>query len=313
MWAVLGLTYTHLSSAPFFQKTKRGLFLWPEKDRRMNRQDFINFNARNSTQKSGKAYSYAKAIEILDNVLQHQNVINLNGMSLYDVNDPIVIEEILNLVRDEEKKMKRGYQSIFDYGKSDQTSYPLGNFCSAALSNLMVYAQYEQDKAADEIVKQETNPKEISKKLILHYDITKEGKDEKSEAKRRRGQDYFRRMILNFYGGRCALTGINVEQLLLASHIIPWRDETHIKERLNPCNGICLSALYDKAFDKGLITISPDDFKVSLSSALLEYESEEYFDKHFACIDGQKITLPSEYQPDKDFLAYHRENVFMGR
>jgi len=58
---------------------------------------------------------------------------------------------------------------------------------------------------------------------------------------------------------------------------------------------------------------SPDDFKVSLSSALLEYESEDYFDKHFACIEGQKITLPSEYQPDRNFLAYHRENVFKGR
>lgn len=53
--------------------------------------------------------------------------------------------------------------------------------------------------------------------------------------------------------------------------------------------------------------------KVSLSSALLEYESEDYFDKHFACIEGQKIILPSEYQPDRNFLAYHREKVFMGR
>lgn len=56
---------------------------------------------------------------------------------------------------------------------------------------------------------------------------------------------------------------------------------------LNSCNGICLSALYDNAFDKGLITISPDDYSVRLSSALRECESQEYYAKHFGSIKGQ--------------------------
>jgi putative restriction endonuclease len=230
----------------------------------MNKQGFIDFNARNSTKKSGKAYSYAKAIEILDKVLKHQNVVKLSGQSLYDINDPIVIEEILNLVKVEVKKMRNQEPNIFDYGDPTQKSYPLDNYCSAALGSLKEYAQYEQDIAADAIVTKETSPGTISKKLLTFFDVTKEGEDEITKAKHRRGQDYFRRMILKFYDGKCALTGINVEPLLLASHIIPWRDESHKKERLNPCNGICLSALYDKAFDKGLITISPDDYKVSL-------------------------------------------------
>ena len=119
-------------------------------------------------------------------------------------------------------------------------------------------------------------------------------------------------MILANYGGRCALTGIDIPQLLLASHIIPWADKSHKKDRLNPCNGICLSALYDKAFDKGLITISPDDYTVQLSSALREYESQDYFDKHFGIIEGLSISLPKEYKPNRDFLAYHKDNVFMG-
>ena len=278
----------------------------------MDRKGFIGFNIRNSTKKSNKPYSYAKAIQILDNVLKHQNVVNLNGQSLYDVNDPIVIDEVLDFVTVEVKKMRAKEPNIFDYGDPTQTSYPLDNYCSAALSSLKDYAQYEQEKAADEIIKNETNPQAISEKLICHFDITKEGEDKITRAKHRRGQEYFRRMILANYGGRCALTGIDVPQLLLASHIIPWSDNSHKKERLNPCNGICLSALYDKAFDKGLITISPDDYKVSLSSALLEYESEEYFAKHFACIDGQKITLPLDYKPNKDFLAYHKEKVYLG-
>ena len=119
-------------------------------------------------------------------------------------------------------------------------------------------------------------------------------------------------MILANYGGRCAITGIDIPQLLLASHIIPWADKTHKKERLNPCNGICLSALYDKAFDQGLITISPDNYNIVLSSALRENETKEYYDKHFGCIEGHKLMLPTDYLPNRDFLAYHQKKIFVG-
>lgn len=279
----------------------------------MDRQGFIDFNTRLSPENSGKADSYARAIKILDNVLPYQDVIDLHGQSLYDLHDVAVIEAVLQLVNDEVRKMRNNQQNIFDYGKPSQRSYPLKSFCSAALKSLKKYAQYEQEvKAADIIVAQETNPQTISTKLIAHFDLTKEGKDIASETKRRKGQDYFRHMILANYGGRCALTGIDIPQLLLASHIIPWSDKLHKKDRLNPCNGICLSALYDKAFDQGLITFSPDDFSVQLSSALCENESKEYYNRHFGSISGKKLTLPAEYQPNPDFLAYHRDKVFVG-
>lgn len=243
----------------------------------MDRQGFIDFNARLSPENSGKTQSYNTAIQILDNVLRYQNEIDLHGKSLFDIADVSVLENVLRLVKGEVKKMKNNEHNIFDYGKSSQRSYPLKSFCSAALNSLMKYAEFEQEvEEADKIVKQETNPRTISKKLISHFDISREGEDVESKTKQRKGQDYFRRMILANYGGRCALTGIDVPQLLLASHIIPWSDKSHKKERLNPCNGICLSALYDKAFDKGLITISPDDYTVRLSSALHEYETKEY-------------------------------------
>jgi len=254
------------------------------------------------------------AIRILDEVLVHQSVIDLRGRSLYDVSDVATIDGLINLVRIEQAKMRRGEKSIFDYGQPNQSSYPLKSFCSAALKSLKQYVEYEQEvTAADRIVAEEANPKKISTKLITHFDISKEGEDKISQTKQRKGQDYFRRMILANYGGRCALTGINIPQLLLASHIIPWADKTHKQDRLNPCNGICLSALYDKAFDKGLITISPDDYSVVLSSVLREYETQEYFDKHFGSIKGQKLTMPANYLPNCEFLAYHRDKVFLGK
>lgn len=279
----------------------------------MDKQGFIDFNTRLSPENSGKADSYARAIRILDEVLAHQDLIELHGRSLYDVRDTETIEAVLRFVSQEVKKMKRNDPNIFDYGKPNQRSYPLKNFCSSALRSLKQYAQYEQEVVvADGIVAQERNPRTISTKLIAHFDITKEGEDKISLTKQRKGQDHFRRMILANYGGRCALIGIDIPQLLLASHIIPWAGKSHKKDRLNPCNGICLSALYDKAFDQGLITISPDDYCVILSTALQENETKAYYDKHFGCIKGQKLTLPTEYLPSREFLAYHRDKVFVG-
>ena len=275
----------------------------------MDRQGFIDFNTRLSPENSRKASSYAQAISILDEVLVHQHVIDLRGMSLYDIHDLAILEELRQVVKEEEKKKKAGLPGIFDYGNPGQKSYPLGGFCSAALRSLIEYAQYN---GAELIVDKEANPHIISTKLINYFDIAKEGEDVESQVKRRKGQDYFRRMILTNYSGRCALTGIDIPQLLLASHIIPWSDVSHKKDRLNPCNGICLSALYDKAFDKGLITFSPDDYSVILSSALRDYETEEYYDKHFGIIIDKKLTMPTEYLPNPDFLAYHRDKVFVG-
>lgn len=276
----------------------------------MDRQRFIDFNNQFSPANSGKGNSYAQAIKILDEVLRFQNTIDLHGKSLYNITEIEILEKVADFVKEEVKKMKDGQPNIFDFGKSTQKSYPRGGFCSAAISSLIDCILFD---GAQQIVACQTDPLKMSKKLIKHFDITKEGEDVVSQTKSRRGQDYFRYMILTNYDSRCALTGIDMPELLLASHIIPWSDKKYKNQRLNPCNGICLSALYDKAFDKGLITFSPDDFSVIISSALRENESKEYYDHHFGCIIGRKLTMPIDYLPDRDFLAYHQENVFVGK
>lgn len=146
----------------------------------------------------------------------------------------------------------------------------------------------------------------------LHITQTElEGRERETVIRQRVNQSVFRTMILQNYENRCAVSGINIPELLVASHIIPWA-ESSAQEKLSPDNGICLSALYDKAFDRGLITISPDDYTITLSSALLEYETKDYFDKHFGSIAGNKIIMPIEHTPNRDYLAYHRDNIFRG-
>jgi hypothetical protein len=69
------------------------------------------------------------------------------------------------------------------------------------------------------------------------------------------GQDIFREALMDYWSGRCPLTGITESALLRASHIVPWAD-CGDEQRLDVHNGLLLSALWDAAFDKGLVSFS---------------------------------------------------------
>ncbi|MGA0543600.1 HNH endonuclease [Neotabrizicola sp. VNH66] len=84
------------------------------------------------------------------------------------------------------------------------------------------------------------------------------------------GQDIFRDRLMTYWQGRCPLTGITDPALLRASHIIAWKDCASDAERLDVHNGLLLSALWDAAFDRGLVTFDDDgqpQFSVKLSDA----------------------------------------------
>ena len=81
------------------------------------------------------------------------------------------------------------------------------------------------------------------------------------------GQDIFRRGLLEYWDGRCPITGLAVPGLLRASHIKPWADCDSDAERLDVCNGFLLAPHLDAAFDSGFITIARDG-TVLLSNAL---------------------------------------------
>jgi hypothetical protein len=126
----------------------------------------------------------------------------------------------------------------------------------------------------------------------------------------RRGQQFFRQSILNAYNVRCCISGINVPRLLVASHIKPWRPFPN--ERLNPCNGLCLSSLHDAAFDAGLITVD-EDHRVVLSKRLKGYFPQKALEENFVPYAGERIRMPDKLsEPSAEFLKYHRETIFGG-
>lgn len=126
-------------------------------------------------------------------------------------------------------------------------------------------------------------------------------------VKTRVNQHVFRQIVLSNYESKCAITGITIPDLLLASHIVPWSHNE--QERLNPENGICLSALYDKAFDRGYIGINPQ-MQIVLSPLLKKEERHDFFQQHFGALSGQEISAAKKYLPRKEFLEYHLDVVF---
>jgi len=113
-------------------------------------------------------------------------------------------------------------------------------------------------------------------------------------------QHVFRKMVLSAYGGSCCITGIDHPELLVASHIIPWAQDEG--KRLNPTNGLCLNALHDRAFDRGLISVDAD-YRVMVCRGLDHELIRRY--------KGQRITLPQRFLPDPGFLEFHRTQVFV--
>ena len=133
------------------------------------------------------------------------------------------------------------------------------------------------------------------------------GESRLSIVETRVNQSIFRKIVLANYDNRCALTGIDIPELLVASHIIPW--SRNKAERLNPSNGICLSSLYDKAFDRGLMSFD-ENYKVIFSRRLLDKIHKDYFEKYFKPVYQKQIIQSKRYEINPDFLEWHREEVF---
>lgn len=130
----------------------------------------------------------------------------------------------------------------------------------------------------------------------------KKGEVKIREVKTRVNQNLFRQLILSIYQKKCAISGIDISEMLVAGHILPWAE--YENERLNPENGICLSSIYDKAFEKGFIGID-ENYKILISSELKKNVKKEYFQPFFGRFDGKSINLPDRFLPNKEFLRKH--------
>ncbi|MBE7474136.1 MAG: HNH endonuclease [Anaerolineae bacterium] len=142
---------------------------------------------------------------------------------------------------------------------------------------------------------------------ILDQELERLTEIERS-VKVRMGQRFFRQTVMASYHWHCCVCGIPIPELLIASHIIPWKDREDL--RLNPHNGLCLCALHDKAFDRGFMTIN-SDYMVLISPVIYHHLPQEALNSGLIAYQNCKILLPDRFLPDKNFLEVHQHQYFL--
>ena len=138
-----------------------------------------------------------------------------------------------------------------------------------------------------------------TRQIIRNPEITETEKQQLVKA--RIGQGQFRDQLLSYWLS-CCLTGCELQGVLRASHIKPWRTSSNA-ERLDLYNGLLLSPNMDALFDKGLISFE-DTGEIMISSQLSESAL-----KSLGCSSEMKVALKPEHAK---YLAYHRANQFLG-
>ena len=116
------------------------------------------------------------------------------------------------------------------------------------------------------------------------------------------GQDIFRHGLLEYWDGRCAITGLDVPDLLRASHIKPWADCDADAERLDVFNGLLLAPHLDAAFDSGFITIAEDGTVVISDALQTGARASLGLDR--------SLKIGGLHRAHERYLPWHRSRIF---
>lgn len=277
-----------------------------------NKQSFTDFILETNVTGSGKATSYIRAIDLLCDLIIRKPFGFDDCKNLWAVDSVERLQELYLFVLKEKNKKNQG-DWVFD---DIPPSYLRDGYCSAALKSyqeFLVEQAYEL-KLLSTFDEHRGDESEVIQKLdtdIEYPGFLIEGLDKRQgeevirSVRVRSNQHVFRKIILSIYNQSCCITGLNIPEINRASHIIPWaKDET---KRLDPRNGLCLSATYDAAFDRNIISLD-DDYRILISKNIKDYGTRQNIKEYFLNKEGKKIFLPQRYKPNKDYLAAHRKN-----
>jgi putative restriction endonuclease len=203
---------------------------------------------------------------------------------------------------------KLGNISSFDENRISQGLVGLKN---ASRKDKDIWEQYQA--MGDDLIDDATSKlsrafsKPSAPNSVTYSMITvPEGVERQTIVNQRVNQQYFRNTLLHNYGTKCCVTGIDVEPLLIASHIKPWSVSDPKTERLSPNNGLLLNALHDRAFDVGLITID-SKYRIHVSSKVKDTEASHTWLNRYS---GETIWVPDRFPPGLQFIEYHNDVVF---
>ena len=167
------------------------------------------------------------------------------------------------------------------------------------------YSNPERLAYESEILVAKFSEKNIEETANIIINDLPEGEEREVVVKQRVNQSFFRTTVLSSYNFRCCISGVSTPELLEACHIVDWSED--VSNRMNPKNGLCMNTFFHKAYDRYMLSITPD-FKIEISKRLLDGVMQDSFLEYLKNINGKKIMLPDKFLPQKELLEinYHK-------
>lgn len=213
-------------------------------------------------------------------------VARLRFLSEFYLLDSSITEEYVEIILNKEEK-KRLERKVYTTRKS------ISDFRSG-LRKFLAFINSDYRKMYEDSVLAEIEAVKSSSTLSIT--------EKTSIVQSRVGQGTFRQNLIDYWGG-CAVTGFRMTDILVASHIKPWKDSRN-NERLDVFNGLLLSPNYDKLFDRGYLTFNLKG-KIEYSKILSQNDK-----LLLGLKDG--VVLKCVDERHKAYLKYHNEKCFIG-
>lgn len=260
--------------------------------------NFLQYLYVKHTAGSKAPQSYVTAIVKTNDALARHGLFLKPSETIWDIRNENRLHDLYELIKKEQAK---GATGIFK--EESAKSYYRKHWCSAAINSFIEYIHSENAYMSISHYEQDAH-KYTAAVVNLTENII--GKEKDRLVKIRANQYIFRKVVLDNYQHRCCITGLNIPSILRASHITPWAEDN--SNRMNPQNGLCLSATFDAAFDRHLISLD-EDLRLIFAPSLKEYYTNKSFRQIFKPYEGLPIELPIKYKPSQKFLRQHRAQL----
>jgi putative restriction endonuclease len=275
------------------------------------RDAFEKYLRENSREDTGAITSYLKGMDLLPIMIKKESEGFGDCQKIWSIQSISRIHELLEKVKEEQNRKENSVWYL-----EGKKSYLQKGFIKAALGHYrhFLLENQHQEHLLDLFRNHQGDPDELAALLnrepelpdFLEHEL--EGKEAIRETKVRINQSGFRSMILESYHHRCCITGLDLPELCIASHIIGWAERKDT--RMDPRNGLCLTATYDKAFDKHLITLD-EDYRLVVSREIREHYRNEHARELFEKREGEVIWMPedADRRPLQGYLEEHRKKL----
>lgn len=259
---------------------------------------------------SGRASSYLRALDLLAEMIKAKPCGFSDCENIWNQTSIARLGQLYEFVC-EQKSL--GLKSVWNID-GIPPSYLSKGFCSAALRDyqrfLVEYQRqmelvraFEKHAGDEDSLLEKFNIPFVFPSCLLDDLSEKEGTEIIRLVSARTNQRVFQSIVMKNFRGLCCITELEVPAANRASHIIPW--SVRKSTRMDPRNGLYLSATYDAVFDRNLLSLD-DDYRIILSRDLKDCYRSSSYSAHFGSKEGMRIALPSAYLPKKEYLEHHR-------